>query len=313
MLMAATLALAAIIGRSLYESLTKPKVLRTVTWFTLVMLIGGLGGILYSLLGGQSLLDVQVGYRTTSLYLTTFSFATIGNIIRPSGIFDEPGALSMYVAIITIFNDTLGVNRKLNLMLVGLLVFTGSLAGVAVAALYMILSNAMRSGLKRRFALVAIFAGGALIFQGLFPTNIIASTLDTFYTERFQVIDGRLSGDNRSGQIEEFFTLVDGEILLVGEKNSSKDYDTYDMTSNPFSITFGYGLIISLPYFGLLIWLLWVAVSNRLQNSYASFALLFILIQRPYIYNMFWSILIASSVWLLYYNRKSRKNLPSPY
>lgn len=307
LLMAATFALATIIGHALYVSLSKPKVLRAVTWFTLAMSIGGIGGIVYSLFGGQPLLDVQVGYRTTSLYLTTFSFATIGNIIRPAGIFDEPGALSMYVAIVTMFNDTLGQNRKLNLILIALMIFTGSLAGVVVAVLYIALSNAMRSSQRKRFALVATFAGAVLLMQILFPTNLVTTTLDTFYTERFKLVDGRLSGDNRTNQIEEFFALVDSKILLVGERNSTNNYDTYDISSNPFSITFGYGLLISIPYFFMLIWMVWMAISNRFQNSYSSLGLVSLLVQRPYIYNMSWSILIVSVIWLLHYNGPRRR------
>lgn len=307
LLMAAALAVAIVVGRQVYLTLGKPKILRAVSRFTLALLLGGFVGIVYSAIGGQPLLEVQVDYRTTYLYLTTFSFALIGDFIRPSGIFDEPGAFAMYVAIVTMFNDTLQQNRKLNNVLVILIVFTGSLAGLALAVWYLVSSNSVNLLRKKNFIGLVAFAITFLILPILAPSNIITKTMDIFYSDRLEVRDGRLSGDNRSGQVEDFFKLVDEEMLLKGEKNATQEYDTYDMSSNPFSITFSYGLIISIPYFLLLLWLLGKTVQNGFRNSYTSLGLLALLLQRPYIYNMSWSILIAATVWLIYHSAREQR------
>lgn len=298
--MGTVFAVAFVLGRQLFLSLSKPKVLRLVTWFALALLVGGLIGIAYALAGGPPLMEVQVGYRTTYLYLTTFSFAFIGNIIRPSGIFDEPGSLAMFVAIVTMFNDTLQKNPRLNNVLVILLIFTGSLAGVATAMLYLVASNTMRTRTMRNYILVGVMFAGVGILSFVAPSNLISNSIDTFYSDRLKIEDGRLVGDNRSNQITDFFQVVDGEILQRGAHGRYQDFDTTDQSSNPFSIIFGYGLIIWLPYFILLLWLLGITIQNGFRNAYTSVGLFLLLLQRPYLYNMSWSILILATVWLIY-------------
>lgn len=308
LLMGATLGVAVIVGRQLFLTLLRPKVLRFISWFVLVLLVGGLVGIVYGLLGGQPLLTVPVNYRTTSLYLTTFSFAFVGDFIRPSGIFDEPGSFVMYVAIVTMFNDTLRQNRKLNNVLVILMVFTGALAGLALAAWYLVSSYAVNLRKMTNLLGILFLAFTFLILPIFVPSNMVSTSLDAFYLDRFEVQDGRLVGDNRSGQVEDFFRLVDAEILLRGEKNATRDYETTDQSSHPFSITFGYGLIISIPYFVLLLWLVGITFKQGFRNSYSSIGLLALLLQRPYLYNMYWSIMIAACIWLIYHVANERRS-----
>lgn len=313
MLMGIALGVSVVVGRQLMLTLGNPKVLRAVSWFTLALLVGGIIGIVYSAIGGQPLREVQVGYRTTYLYLTTFSFAFIGDFIRPAGIFDEPGAFAMYVTLVTMFNDTMRQNPKLNLALILLLVFTGALAGVALAAWYMLSSNAMRSRRKRNIGIISGLFAVYLAMSVVFPANLVTTTLDTFYSDRFQIEDGRLAGDNRSNQVATFFELVDGEMLLKGTKDAFVEYEAEDMSSNPFSITYRYGLLISLPYFALLFWLAGTTLHQGFRNSYTSIGLLLLLLQRPYLNNMSWSILIAATVWLLYHaaqERRTRRVVP---
>jgi hypothetical protein len=312
-LMAAVLSVSIIVGQHVFVTLNKPKVLSAVSWFTLALLVGGIVGIAYSLLGGSPLLDLQVGYRTTYLFLTTFAFAFIGDYIRPSGIFDEPGSFAMYVAIVTMFNDTLRQNRKLNLALMVFLIFTGSLAGLALLFLYLVSSYSIRLSSKKSLTRISFLVLGLILLSTLAPRNLFIGAVDTFYSSRLQVEDGRFVGDNRSNQVSDFFRIVDDNILLRGSQNSEERYDTDDMSSNPFSIIYGQGLIISLPYFGLLLWLAVITMRNRFRNSYTSLGLIFLLLQRPHIYHMSWSILIAATVWLLYHeSRKRRSRRGSP-
>ena len=310
LLMAATLSVAIVAGHQLFLTLKKPRALRIVSWFTLTLLVGGIVGLLYSLFVNQPLLAVQVGYQTTYLYLTTFSFAQIGNFIRPSGIFDEPGAFAMYVVIVTMFNDTLQQNRSLNFVMIVLLIFTGSLAGLFIAFLYFLVSNSTRASVKTRLVLAALFVGASLLLLYVLPTNPLGRAVNTFYSERLQVVDGRLVGDNRSNQISNFFALVNDEIILRGAKAARGGYNYFsvDESSNPFSITFAYGLIISLPYFVLLLWLAVTTFRNRFRNSYTSIGLLLLLLQRPYIYDLSWSIMIASAAWLVRFSSHNRES-----
>lgn len=306
MLMGVTLSIAIVAGHQLFTTLKNEAALRVASWFTLILLAGGIIGLVYSIGGGQPLLEVPVEYRTTYLYLTTFSFALIGDIIRPSGIFDEPGAFAMYVAIVTMFNDVLQKNRFINIALIVFLVFTGSLAGLFLALLYVFFSNSVQVSRLKIMGLITVSLGVFAFVIYAFPNNVFSSALNTFFGERLQIVDGRLVGDNRSNQITDFFALVDDEMLLRGQKASHREYYEEDQSSNPFSIIFGYGLVISLPYFALLLWLIIVTLKNGFRNSYTSLGLLILLLQRPYIYHLSWSIVIASVVWLLYISTHRR-------
>lgn len=299
-LMGLTLALAVIVGRQLFITLCNPKALRAISWFSLVILVGGVVGMAYAAAGGSPLMDVQVGYRTTYLYLSTFSFAFIGDTLRPSGIFDEPGALAMYVGIITMFNDVLRQNARLTLAMMVLLVCTGSLAGLALSLWYLVSSNAMRTRRARNLGLVLALLGGYGALSFLYPSNFLSSSLEAFYAERLQIDQGKLVGDNRSGQVVEFLELVDQEMLLRGTRNSPQAFESDDQSSNPFSITYGYGAIISIPYFAILFFLAFTTLRRGSCSRYAAGGLLFLLLQRPYVYNLSWSILIAAVAWLLH-------------
>lgn len=306
LLMGTALAVAVLVGRQLFLTLSKPGALRVVSWFALTLLVGGVIGVIYAMIGGEPLLDVRVGYRTTHLYLTTFSFAFIGEVIRPSGIFDEPGAFAMYVAILTMFNDTFRQNRRLNHALVVMLIFTGALAGLVMSILYLLCSNALRMQRTKSILLVGVMFAGIGMVSFVVPSNPLAVPLDTFYSDRLRIDDGKIVGDNRSNQVADFFQVVDSEVLLKGATGRYETYDTEDQSSNPFSIIFGYGFIMWVPYFILLLWLLATTIQSRFRNAYMSIGLFLLLLQRPYLYNMAWSVLIVATVWLCYTAARQR-------
>ena len=154
--------------------------------------------------------------------------------------------------------------------------------------------------------LVGALLAGYLLLSAFAPSNPVKMTVDTFYSDRFEVEDGRLAGDNRTNQVVDFFRLVDDEILLKGARGSRAETETEDMSSNPFSITFSFGLLISMPYFLLLVWLLVTTVRNNFRNSYTTIGLFLLLLQRPYLYHMSWSILIVATVWLIYHAARQR-------
>lgn len=300
-LMGCSLAAAFIAGRFVFAVLINTRALLYISVFAAILLIGGAIGMAYAASGGQPLLELQVGDRATELYLTTFSLARSGDFVRPSGIFDEPGAFAMFIGLITIFNDVLRKNLRLNLLLVVLMIFTGSLAGLLLAVLYFLFSNGASTYRKKSMVVLGVLALSFLVVQSVFPSNLVSQALETFYTDRLRIEDGRFVGDNRSNQISDFLKLVDNEILIRGEKASELVYETSDMSSNPFSITFGYGLIISIPYFAILAWLLVVAMSGRPGATYASLGLLLLLLQRPYLYHMSWSVMICAAVFFVHY------------
>jgi hypothetical protein len=161
----------------------------------------------------------------------------------------------------------------------------------------------MRSKKNKKIRLIIIFAIVFTVIVSAFSTSNSGTVFELFYSDRISIDDGKLSGDNRSNQIYEFFSLVNKDILLKGSKAIGIQNET-DQSSNPFSIVYAYGLIISIPYYFILSYLIYVTFSKGIGRSYSSFGLFLLLLQRPYLYHMSWSILIASLIWLIYLDSK---------
>ena len=87
-----------------------------------IVVTGGVIGFVLAFLGTPALLEFSnPDGRPNRFFYTTLSNAVMGNIIRPSGIYDEPGALSLYICAIAAIRHMLGKNNILtwSLLLLG--------------------------------------------------------------------------------------------------------------------------------------------------------------------------------------------------
>jgi hypothetical protein len=151
---------------------------------------------------------------------------------------------------------------------------------------YIVLAGAITIGVGVNF-----IPKDSLLYVNLFQRFIITK-------------DGGLKGDNRSNQIKEFFSLLDNNISQYGNnvmvKNSGLETTVVDQSANPFSIWFGYGLLMWIPYVITLL-VLFPHVFNRNQAvQITSILLILLLLQRPYIYSMYWGYAIWSVVLVMF-------------
>lgn len=80
---------------------------------------------------------VNIDGRNSQNYILTCSNTYMGNFIRISGYFDEPGALANWGVFALLFNKVFFNNRKIEVLLLLSLVFTFSAAYFVQAALYL--------------------------------------------------------------------------------------------------------------------------------------------------------------------------------
>lgn len=273
-------------------------------YFTVALLVAAWIGAFYSFIGGESqfCFDNPDG-RENCLYLTTFTNTGImSGLIRPAGIFDEPGALSFFTILIVCFNEMYGGSKikSWTMLLLGLV--TLSVAHIICLIAY--------STIVFRKHIIYLILFCALI-GGLFKVYVSEdSILYMTFFNRFEVNeDGKFAGDNRSNQIEEFFSLVNSNISQYGQnvidKNIGGEADEdIDQTSNPFTTWYQYGFVMWIPYVITMIIIFYHIFSRRKSVQITSVLLIILLLQRPYIYSLAWGFAIWTIITMMLYDKK---------
>ncbi len=166
--------------------------------------------------------------REGLFYGLTCTNAQLLNVIRYSGIFDEPGAMAFWGMMALIINEFSLQNSKLEKVIILCLVFTFSMAYYIQLFFYVIFFKIHT--LKQ---IVGIFILLSLIITGIFMTKDSEFDLYTPTIMRFEMDDsGNLKGDNRSGAAEiareKFF-----QSPIIGNGPSITSYGEY-MADNQY-------------------------------------------------------------------------------
>ena len=245
--------------------------------FASIGVIACIIGFAYAWFGGQPVLSIENNDgRENALYLTTMTNFWVGTVIRPSFIYDEPGAFSFVVCAVVVMREMLGRPARLSwlLMLGGLI--TLSLTHMLILLLFL----GQRLGWARSAIVGAVLLAGAMSLA-----NLVGDELG-FVAERFTVDDGKLSGDNRSNQIGNFMDIVNPEILLVGDVECQKRPERMceehgDISSSPVTPVYRGGLLMLIVQLWTHVALL-VCAMRRRAFVFPALAMSLLLLQRPY-------------------------------
>lgn len=130
---------------------------------------------------------IQRDMRPAYFFGITCSNTMVGNLIRPAGLFDEPGALAAWGIYALIFNKLFFENKKLEYLLIGSLLFTLSLAYYVQLILYFFLfySKNVKAAIP-----VALIICVAMLYVNSDPTSelykLTLGRLDTFGNKGFE-------------------------------------------------------------------------------------------------------------------------------
>lgn len=241
-------------------------------------------GFIYALLGGESLYSFpNPDGRTSYLYLSTFTNFTLGNIIRPSGIFDEPGALSFVVCAICYCREILRMNTRKTWLLLLLSLVTLSLAHLLFLLIYF---YSFRSKLLKKIIVILI----AIILICLLITILWGNPFfQTVFISRLDFSGGKLAGDTRSGLFYNAIYLIDRMNLIFGldslcltnMEECTKKYGAFG--ENPLYPYLSIG-ILSIPYYiTLFIFTIRIFFQNSHRFSVIHLGMIMLLLQRPYV------------------------------
>lgn len=272
------------------------KLCQMLTVYLVIGVVGALIGQVYALLGGAPLFTIaNIDGRENGLYLTTMSnFIWLG-VIRPSFIYDEPGAFSFLICATVALREVLGMRRGPSLFILIGATTTFSITHWIITIIFLV----MRFGLLR----VAVVLG--LLVMPLLPVLGSLEELD-FITNRFEVSDGEIAGDNRSNQLKNFADIVNGEIVLFGDikcqARPEKVCDEHgDISSSPATPLYKAGLLGLMPQLAVHLALLLLVLVP--QYRYSALTLSILLLQRPYFeisgygFMTYLTVLVAAQGW----------------
>jgi hypothetical protein len=265
------------------------------TYFLIVIMILSIFGIFYHYFGGQSILTIiNADGRPNNLYLTTFSNTNTEwvRFIRPSGFFDEPGALSFFICALTIVRHILKLNKNVTLSLLLLGIFTFSLAHILFILFYFL--SETRFSIKRMLYYGAVFS----VFSVIVINTPLSSMVNLFFFNRIEISDdGMLKGDNRTERMINAISLLNINNIFFGLDNecivSPHECEKYgSIDSNPVAPLVRQGILLSFPYYAYLFIILYGLIKYK-DPIYLGLFLL--VLQRPNVMTLgysFWAILI---------------------
>lgn len=282
--------------------------LSLATGLMMILLVGAIIGFILALNGVQPLFDVEnIDGRPNHFFYTTFSVMRWGNVIRPSGIYDEPGAFSFMICAVAALRHLRGRDSRITWLML-----TMGFVTLSLAHLVYVLLHALAERLKPRNVVG--------ISMTLLPFVIIAGYLGGFEIIEKRLISrttitesGQLVGDNRSqkminaaehlGQFPE--SILFGVHPACRFEHSICNNKFPLMGENPLSPLVQSGIFISWPYY-LTLGILFVApVFGRQYMVSLAFGAL--LLQRPYMigvgYSLIGLLVVATTFWSIIGNR----------
>lgn len=272
------------------------------TWVMMAMMVGAVVGLFYAFFGGAPLLGFpNPDGRLNQLFLTTLTNAQYENFIRPSGLFDEPGALSFVVCCLAALRHALGFDKKVTWTILLLGLVTMSLAHM----LYMVVHAVNElSGSKH---LMKVLVMMTLIAIALYAIVAFVQPVQEIYSNlvlvKFAISDGRLAGDNRTDLFlnaasyinpKSFWFGIDARCAIGIVNCADQGYGQYG--ENPLTLLVQWGLLISFPYYLGLAYL-WIVAF--LRRALIPLGLFLLLLQRPYTMSFGYALLVLITVAVL--------------
>ncbi len=274
--------------------------------------IGAFFGFFYAFFFGQpTFVFKNPNGLENQVFLTTMTNSRWGNFIRPSGIYDEPGALSFFICGICYIRHLLNFDKKRTRLILFLGLITFSVAHVIYLAFHLISDTKFKiniSLLKKSFYFIFILLSiyFILLFTGTWEW------ISLVFFGRFQSENsGLFPGDNRSMY---FFNALDyisqhplnilfGESMKTNFDNISFDYGV--VGSNPLMPILSFGVLISLPYY-LILFLLFISIIKG-RKYFASIGFALVLFQREFFLVVSYSMIFILLFRILYINLINEK------
>lgn len=265
------------------------RFISVASFILILVIIGAWIGTVVAFLGGSPLTILKnPDGRKAYFFYTTLSNFYFGITLRPSGIFDEPGALSFIICAIATMRHLLGMNKKTTWAML----FSGFIT-LSLAHFIYVLFHAFSEKwtIKKVIAGIIYLAVAFVIlmqvrFLSYIPLRILARLTIT--------AEGNFAGDNRSHILLNVIErLTDNTILWSIDPHfmnpAREPFTVYpQLGENPFSPLIYYGMFVAWPYY--LVLFLMILFGMNKKTYFVLIGLFLLFLQRPYVLNMGYSL-----------------------
>jgi len=273
------------------------KLIDIASWFVAFVLLGGFVALTFSIWGAA-----PVGafprpgseFQEMVIYPFSLALADLGGGIRPSGIYDEPGALSFVVCVLAFLRKVRNKDFFMTWLILGLGLITFSLAHLVFIIIFVL-------SFRLRVKDYIVFAFIGSVLAGVYVFTPIGGAFDQRVVERIisdNVEEGRLfRGDNRSVRLLSAFETIGSSdysaMMGIDPKGSAEEFA--EMGENVLAPIARYGIIVSLPYYAYLI--IGIIMLFKGRDNLAFFGVVLLLLQRPYVQSYGYSLLVMLALW----------------
>ena len=285
------------------------KFVDIASYFLFILLIGAIIGFISSYLGFGPYYDFpNPDGRSNYVFIGTFTNAFLGDFIRPAGIFDEPGAFSLIICLIVAMRHALSKSSTFSFLILIMGIITTSLAHIVFTIIFLVANLSMLIRFKGLF--FGTFITGAIVFSilGSDISNKIYERLTFFIANVSQVLEKKptqeMDLDNRTRHLMVSINAIKDPrfSVLNGFKDCHKSPDCLGKLEHiccePLSPLVKGGFFFAFPYY-LALFISIVALFTKGKNGLILFAIGALLLQRPALYGIGYSLLITISYGLL--------------
>lgn len=286
------------------------KFVKSYIYVIFTMAIGGTFIFFtHLLIGVKPLFEVQYSESGISyfLWLTTSNvYLDVSNIrlIRYSGFFDEPGTFGLYSFFAIILNKIYFQNKKIEIWLIILTLFTLSIAFYASMIAYYLFFYLKRANFKS-FVVIFTVLGVTSFYIIENKEDASIGKLYEFTLKRFEVNDSSLAENNRAPLIEHDKNVFFKYPILGSGKTKEEIFG-----SNIFSILAQYGIFGFLFYYAFLLYFCFqIILMNRKEIFFYIKILLLIILNfysRPEMSSVFTLLVFVSIIYYVRNNKDQR-------
>jgi len=227
-----------------------------------IILIMGIGGVItffvHYFVGIHPIFSVYY----TDLKATHFLGLTSTNVfidgdfrfMRFAGFFDEPGRYALFSILAIILNKVYFNNRRVELLLILVTIFSFSFAGYVNLIVYYLFFMLKKSNLK--YFIVSLLIVFAAVFYLNTSNNPSLKLVKKYTIERFALDDsGQLSNNNRT-EHEEYNKIIFQKYPLLGSTKKENKV----RGSNLYAIIAEHGVIGSFFYYLFLVYMIIISL-----------------------------------------------------
>lgn len=297
-------------SQSTYKEIQKFVSLSSI--FLLIVLTGAVIGFSLAYLGMPPILEFprySYGGGTLYVYVTTITNYVRSNFIRPSGIYNEPGALSFVTCLIAFMRRACNKDYRVTWIILMLGFITFSLAHLIFVFVFLLSEkfSIKKTGFFCTLMMVA--------FVVIFTTDMDKVFEKRLLTRIIPQESGTIVGDNRTFRMINAWNVIcdEHQALFFGvgpaySFNRSEVKDRYkNMNDNPLENLAGRGIFLTWQYYAFVFIAIVPAFFVPTKRNLAFFGVGLLFLQRPYLYSFGYSLLGVLAIWLHFFGAYKQK------